>query len=64
MSPGEVSKFPQTNATLKVPSLGTVESILRETEESIFTKPRTRSLEKIFEAIETTLQAQENHIVG
>ena len=60
-----MSKFPQSNASLKVSSLGTVESILDETEENIFAKPRTRSqFEKIFEAIETTLQAQENHIVG
>ena len=65
MSQGEVTRFPQTNASLKVPSLGTVESILSETDESIFAKPRTRSqFEKIFEAIETTLQAQENHIVS
>jgi len=65
MSPGEVTRFPQTNASLKVPSLGTVESILGETDESIFAKPRTRSqIEKIFEAIETTLQVQENHIVS
>jgi hypothetical protein len=34
MSSGEVSQFTQTNVSLKVPSLGTVESILDETEES------------------------------
>ena len=65
MSQGEVTRFPQTNASLKVPSLGTVESILSATDESIFAKPRTRSqFENFFEAIETTLQAQENHIVS
>lgn len=65
MSPGEVTRFPQTNASLKVPSLGTVESILSETDESIFAKPRARSqFQKVFEAIEITLQAQENHIVS
>ena len=65
MSLGEATRFPHTNASLKVSDLGTVESILDEADESIFAKPRTRSqFQKVFEAIETTLQVQENHIVS
>jgi hypothetical protein len=65
MSPEEATKFPQVNACLKVRSLGTVESILSQTDGDIFAKhPTPSGFEKIFEAIETTLQIQENHIAG
>jgi len=65
MSLGEATRFPHTNASLKVSDLGTFESILDEADESIFAKPRARSqFQKVFEAIETTLQVQENHIVS
>lgn len=61
----EATKFPQVNASLKVRSLETVESFLNQTDGDIFAKRPSRSeFEKIFEAIETTLQIQENHIAG
>jgi hypothetical protein len=67
IAPEEATKFSQVNASLNVLSLGTVESILSQAYGYMlrFAKRPTRSqFEKIFEAIETTLQVQENHIAS
>jgi hypothetical protein len=62
MSSDQATKFPQTNASLQVQTLETVESFLSRT-----TSADTSTydqLERMFRAIETAVQAQESYIAN
>jgi hypothetical protein len=62
MSTDQATKFPQTNASLQVHRLETVEYILSQST-SADTSTHDQ-LERIFQAIETAMQAQESYIAN